>query len=229
MSIVNGYGQRKTVSIVIPTLNEVKNIRYVFPFIPDYVDEVIVVDGGSLDGTVDEILRFRKDANILVEKSSGKGIAIIYGFKKATSDLIVMMDADGSNDPKEIPKLLEPVLDGYDVSIGSRLLKGGGSEDLTIFRKFGNDILVRLVNLLYDSNYSDLCYGFRAFKREALEKIQLTSTGFEIETEQSILIKKAGLKIKEVPSYEIRRKNGDSNLNSFRDGWKILNVILKNI
>lgn len=136
------------------------------------------------------------------------------------------MDADGSNDPREIPILIDPVLNGFDVSKASRLLPGGGSDDFTPFRRFGNKIFVTMVNAMYNTNYTDLCYGYRAFKKEALEKINCVSNGFEIETEQSILMAKAGLKIKEVPSFEAKRKYGDSRLNSFRDGWRILAVII---
>jgi glycosyltransferase involved in cell wall biosynthesis len=180
LAFINKYGQEKKTSVIVPTLNEVSNI---------------------------------KDAKII--------------FEKATGDLVVMMDADGSHDPKEIPRLIEPILDGYDVSKGSRLLPGGGSTDFTPFRKIGNRTLVSMVNLMCGANYTYLCYGYRAFKREALEKLHCTSKGFEIETEQSILMKKAGLKVKEVPSFEEKRKYGDSYLNYFRYGGKILNVILR--
>ncbi|KCZ71734.1 glycosyl transferase [Candidatus Methanoperedens nitroreducens] len=227
MSLISKNEQRKKISVVIPTLNEALNIREVFSDIPAFVDEVVVVDGNSTDGTREEILKLRNDAKIIVERPSGKGTAIKTGFEHATGDLIVMMDADGSHDPREIPSLLEPVLDGYDVAKGSRLLPGGGSEDLTPFRRFGNSIFVAMVNNMYGTDYTDLCYGYRAFKREALKKICCSSSGFEIETEQSILMKKAGLRVKEVPSFEARRKNGNSNLNSFRDGWKILGIIVK--
>ena len=227
MSVVNKYNQEKKISIIIPTLNEVLNIKEVFSNIPDYIDEIVVVDGNSTDGTIGEIMKFRKDAKIIVEKPRGKGSAMELGFKNATGDLIIMMDADGSHDPKEIPSLLEPILDGYDVSKGSRLLTGGGSADFTPFRRLGNSIFVKMVNIMFSANYTDLCYGYRAFKKESLKKIHCRSKGFEIETEQSILMKKAGLKIKEVPSFEARRINGSSNLNSFRDGFKILNIILK--
>jgi glycosyltransferase involved in cell wall biosynthesis len=226
MSVVNKYGQERKVSVVIPTLNEVLNIKEVFSKIPDFVDEIVVVDGNSTDGTGDEIKRLRKDVKLIVQKPTGKGAALRVGFEKATGDLIIIMDADGSHDPGEISALLEPVLDGYDVSKGSRLLPGGGSDDFTAFRKLGNGIFVTMVNRMYGANYTDLCYGYRAFKREALEKICCRASGFEIETEQSIRIKKTGLKVKEVPSFEARRKNGNSNLNSFKDGWRILKIIL---
>jgi len=80
---------------------------------------------------------------------------------------------------------------------------------------------------MYGANYTDLCYGYRAFKRETIKKLMCTSDGFEIETEQSILMKKIGIKVKEVPSFEARRKNGRSNLNSIRDGWRILGIIFR--
>jgi glycosyltransferase involved in cell wall biosynthesis len=227
MSVTNEKQQKQNITIVIPTMNEVKNIKEVFPNIPDFVDEIVVVDGNSTDGTREEIIKFRKDTKIIIEKPSGKGAAIKTGFKNATGDLIIMMDADGSHNPREITELLKPILNGYDVSKGSRLLPGGGSADFTPFRKLGNMIFVSMVNTLYGSKYTDLCYGYRAFKKEALEKMYCSSTGFEIETEQSILMIKAGLKIKEVPSFEELRKNGTSNLNAFRDGYRILNVIMK--
>ena len=227
MSVANRYNQEKKISIIIPTLNEVLNIKEVFPNIPDYIDEIVIVDGNSTDGTIEEIMKFRKDVKIIVEKPQGKGAAMEVGFKNTTGDLLIMMDADGSHDPKEIPSLLEPILNGYDVSKGSRMLTGGGSADFTPFRRFGNSIFVALVNTMFGANYTDLCYGYRAFKKEAIEKLHCRSKGFEIETEQSILIKKAGLKIKEVPSFEKRRINGKSKLNSFKDGFKILIIILK--
>ena len=227
MSVVDNKQQIKKISVVIPTLNESENIKEVFPNIPNFVDEIVVVDGNSMDGTREEIMKFRTDAKIIIEKPSGKGAAMKTGFEKATGDLIIIMDADGSHNPGEIKALLEPILDGYDVSNGSRLLPGGGSDDFTPFRRLGNEIFVTMVNIMYGSNYTDLCYGYRAFKKEALEKIQCCSKGFEIETEQSILMKKAGLKVKEVPSFESRRKYGNSNLKAFRDGYRILNVIFK--
>jgi glycosyltransferase involved in cell wall biosynthesis len=225
--ITDIYNQEKKVSVIIPTLNEVQNIKHVFPYIPNFVDEIIVIDGNSTDGTREEIMKFRKDTIIIIYNTLGKGIALRKGFEKATGDLIIMMDADGSNDPDEIPSLLEPILNGYDASKASRLLPGGGSDDFTLFRRLGNKIFITMVNMMYGANFTDLCYGYRAFKKEALEKMCCKSDGFEIETEQSIRMMKAGLRIKEVPSFEYKRKYGDSRLNSFKDGWRILNTIIR--
>jgi len=227
MAIIDIHGRKKSVSIVIPTLNEVSNIQYVFSNLPDFIDEIVVVDGQSKDGTIDEIRRIRSDARIIVDEPKGKGAALKTGFNNVTGDLIIMMDADGSHNPKEITQFMKPILNGYDVSKGSRMIKGGGSSDITPFRRLGNKIFVTMVNSMYGSDYTDLCYGYRAFKKEAYEKIDCDADGFEVETQQSIRIKKAGLRVKEVPSFEALRKNGNSNLNSFKDGWRILNIIVK--
>lgn len=220
------YNNKKKISVVIPTLNEVDNIKHVFPNIPHFIDEVIVIDGGSEDGTIEEILKYRQDAVIVVEKKAGKGIAIRKGFEIATGDLIIMMDADGSHDPDELPALIKPVLNGYDVAKASRLLPGGGSDDFTLFRKIGNKIFITMVNTMYGARYTDLCYGYRVFKREALTRMSCRSDGFEIETEQSIRMIKTGLKVMEVPSFEASRKCGNSRLNSIKDGFRILKTIL---
>lgn len=226
MTLRDNNGEIKTVSIVIPTINEYSNIKEVFPKIPQFIDEIIVVDGCSTDGTVEEIKRYRSDAKIFIEKKLGKGAALRRGFKEASGDLIIMMDADGSNDIKELPLLIDPVLNGYDATKASRLLPGGGSDDFTAFRRFGNRMFVVMVNTLYGANCTDLCYGYRAFKKDALNKIKLKSDGFEVETEQSILMLKEGLKVKEVPSFEAKRKFGNSRLHSIRDGWRIFRVII---
>jgi len=227
MSVKNLNGETRRVSIVIPTLNEAPNIKHVFPHIPEFIDEVVIVDGYSTDDTIKEINKFRSDAKIIIDKPIGKGAAMKTGISNTTGDLIIMMDADGSHDPKEIPGLIEPILNGYDVSKASRMMKGGGSTDITPFRRLGNKIFVTMVNTLYNANYTDLCYGYRAYKKEGLEKIDSTADGFEIETQQSIRIKKLGLRVKEVPSFEALRMNGNSNLRSFKDGWRILLTIVK--
>jgi glycosyltransferase involved in cell wall biosynthesis len=226
MTLKDNSGRIRTVSVVIPTINECQNIKEVIPKLPDFIDEIIIVDGCSTDGTVEEVIKYRKDAKIVIEKMKGKGVALRRGFENASGDLIIMMDADGSHDPGELHSLMVPVLNGYDVTKASRILPGGGSDDFTPFRRFGNKMFVTMVNTLYGSHYTDLCYGYRAFKKDALAKILIKSDGFEVETEQSILMLKAGLKIKEVPSFEARRKHGNSGLNSFRDGWKILKIIV---
>ena len=192
---------------------------------PLYVDEVVIVDGRSTDNTVGVAQALRKDIVVVNELRKGKGVALRSGFAAATGDIIVMLDADGSMDPREIGWFVSPLQHDYDFVKGSRYVTGGGSEDLTWLRRTGNRALTGLANAVLHSNYSDLCYGYIAFRRECLEVLQLESDGFEIETELIVRAAKAGLRIAEVPSLELGRISGVSNLQTFRDGWRVLGTM----
>jgi glycosyltransferase involved in cell wall biosynthesis len=202
------------ITAVVPAKNEEKNLPFVLPKIPSIVDELLLVDGVSTDRTNELALELRPDIKIIKQTGRGKGNALRCGFQKATGDIIVMIDADGSMNPEEIPGFIEPLLHGYDVVKGSRFLPGGGTSDMEGHRKLGNKLFLFLVNLLFKGNYSDLCYGYMAFKKDALSQISLQSDGFEIETELNVKALKAGLKVKEVPSFEDKRLNGSGNLSA---------------
>ncbi len=211
------------ISVIIPTLNEEKNLSRVLEELPDYVDEIIVVDGYSKDRTVE----IAKDhgAKVIFDEI-GKGSALRKGMKKATGDIVIMMDADCSHVPSEIPLLVAGIESGFDVCMGSRFIQGGGSDDITPLRRIGNKFFVFLVNLIWGMNYSDLCYGYRSFRRDCIEKLELESDGFGIETEISIKAAKNKLRVLEVPSYEKARRSGEGKLRTFRDGLEILKRIL---
>ncbi|MGC0238447.1 glycosyltransferase family 2 protein [Arthrobacter sp. SD76] len=216
---------RASISVVIPTLNEAQNIPWVLRRMPLYVDEVVIVDGRSTDNTVGVARAVRQDIKVVDEKRKGKGVALRSGFAAATGDIIVMLDADGSMDPQEIGWFVSPLQHDYDFVKGSRYVTGGGSEDLTWLRRTGNRALTGLANAVLHSNYSDLCYGYIAFRRECLDVLQLESDGFEIETELIVRAARAGLRIAEVPSFELDRISGVSNLQTFRDGWRVLGTM----
>jgi glycosyltransferase involved in cell wall biosynthesis len=216
-----------SISVVIPTLNEEKNLPWVLRRMPAYVDEVVIVDGRSQDNTVEVARALRSDAVIVNEPRKGKGVALRAGFAAASGDIIVMLDADGSMDPQEIGWFVAPLQHDFDFVKGSRHVTGGGSEDLTRLRKAGNKALTGLANAVLHSNYSDLCYGYIAFRRECLEVLELKSDGFEIETELIVRAAKAGLRIAEVPSLELDRISGASNLQTFRDGWRVLSTMAR--
>ncbi|HEX2313976.1 MAG TPA: glycosyltransferase family 2 protein [Thermomonospora sp.] len=218
--------QWPTVTAVIPTLNEADNLRWLMPRLTA-VDEIVIVDGESTDGTVEVALAIRPDAKIIVEPPRGKGAAMRTGMAAATSELIIMLDADGSMDPAEFDAFLALLCRGYDFVKGTRYGCGGGSDDLTGLRSLGNRLLTRTANLLYGQNWSDLCYGFVAMRRSAVERLCLRSTGFEIETEMCVNAVRAGLRIAEVPSHETERRYGESNLNTFRDGWRVLRTMVR--
>lgn len=225
-----------TVSVVIPTLNEARNLPHVFSRLPIGLHEVIVVDGHSVDATLETARHLRPGVRILMQTRNGKGNALACGFAEATGDIIVMIDADGSADPSEIPRFVNTLQEGADFAKGTRFAGGGGSSDITRFRRLGNRILSGLVNVLWHTRYSDLCYGYNAFWRIHTPVIGLDATsdrndqqwgdGFEVETLINIRIAKAGLIVKEVASYEHPRIHGVSNLNAFSDGIRVLRTIL---
>jgi phosphoheptose isomerase len=216
---------RPTISAVIPTLNEEENLPHVLPRIPSAVDEVIVVDGHSTDRTVEVARELRPDVKIVMQEGRGKGAALRSGFAAATGDIIVMLDADGSTAPEEIPAYVHALMAGADFAKGSRFLHGGGTSDMPFHRRMGNQAFVTMVRTLYGGKYTDLCYGYNAFWRRVLPYLQLDGDGFEIETMMNIRALRTGLRIVEIPSFEDRRVMGVGRLRTIPDGWRVLRTI----
>ena len=214
------------VSVVIPARNEERNIGWVLRRMPDTVDEVILVDGLSRDATIEVAKMVLPQVVVVHELTPGKGNALRSGFEAATGDVIVMMDADGSMDPAEIPAFLAAIADGADVAKGSRFQPEAGTDDMTWLRRAGNAGLLLLANTLYGTRHSDLCYGFLAFRRSALSGLQADASGFEIEMQLVARMALAGLHVTEVASHEYERMHGASNLRTFRDGWRVLWTML---
>jgi glycosyltransferase involved in cell wall biosynthesis len=214
-----------TLSVVIPTLNEAGNIAQVLKRLERF-DDIIIVDGCSSDGTVEVARQVRPDVTVLQRPPKGKGEALRAGFAKATGDVIVIMDADGSMDPDEIEVFVSMIALGFDLVKGSRLACGGGSHDLTVVRWLGNAALCRLANVMFHTAWTDLCYGYLVFRRECLPQLALTADGFEIESQILGHAALAGLRIAEVPSVELLRLTGESHLNARRDGLRILRELL---
>ncbi len=218
---------RPRISVVIPALNEAQNLQYVLPYIPPIVNEVILVDGCSADNTIAVAQQLLPTIRIVKQMGIGKGDALRAGFAACTGDIVLTLDADGSMDPREIPLFIETLIGGNDFAKGSRFMKGGGSNDISPLRRWGNYWLCKLVNMLFWTQFSDLCYGYNAFWKHCLDQIEIDCNGFEVETLISLRLHKANLKIVEVPSFEYRRIHGKSKLNTFKDGWRILKMILR--
>lgn len=214
-------------SVVVPTLNEAANLPHVFAELPPGLFEIIVVDGFSTDDTVEVARRLRPDVRIIMQERRGKGNALACGFAAARGDIIVMLDADGSADPAEIRLFVDALLRGADFAKGTRFADGGGSTDITLLRRAGNLALSSTVNTLFGCQYSDLCYGYNAFWRHCLPAMDVDCDGFEVETLINIRIARAGLKVVEIPSFERERIHGQSNLNAWRDGKRVLRTILR--
>jgi len=217
------------VGIAIPAFNEERNIECVLSGLKDIgFRNVLVIDGLSNDGTLK--VAARNGAKIVLQDGRGKGAAVRQVLAKGYLDVeaLVLMDADGSMSPQEVPRFVEALHNGADVVKGSRFVSGGGSGDMTFARKIGNGLFTSCVNLLWSTGYTDMCYGFAAFNQKAIRKLApiLESNNFEIETEIFIKAKKLGLKVVEVPSFEYKRNSGESNLHAFKDGLRILKTIL---
>jgi glycosyltransferase involved in cell wall biosynthesis len=215
------------VSVVIPTLNEEKNLPFVLSTLPRGLHEVIVVDGHSTDDTVAVAKRLRPDVRIVMQSGRGKGNALAAGFAACTGHIVVTLDADGSTDAAEIPRFVAALCHGADFVKGSRFAQGGASSDITRTRRWGNHALNTLVNRLYGTSYTDLCYGYNAFWVRCLPYMRVDCDGFEVETLVNIRIAKGGLVIHEVPSCEGRRIHGQSNLHAMRDGTRVLRTIVR--
>ncbi len=237
-------GSEPTITIVIPARNEARNLEVILPRLPA-VHEVILVDGHSVDDTVDTARRLMREIVVLTQDRVGKGNAMACGFRAATGQIVVMLDADGSADPAEIPAFVEALVGGADFAKGSRFVRDAraGSEDITALRRAGNAGLNLVANRLFHARFTDLCYGYNAFWRAIVPVLDLpepsphrdgeTPTtelrwgdGFEIETLINCRVAAAGLTITEVPSTERRRIHGVTNLRTFSDGGRVLRTLL---
>ena len=228
------------VSVVVPALNEARNLPHVLAGLPPDVFEVLVVDGESVDDTIEVARRLRPDVRIVRQSRRGKGNALACGLALARGDIVVTMDADGSNDPAEIPRFVAALRAGADFAKGTRFGAGGGSDDLTWVRRTGNRALIGLFNTVFGTGFTDLCYGFNALWADHVETLDLGPAqapggahgpvwgdGFEIETLLAVRVSKAGLRVTEVPSYEHRRLFGVSKLRALPDGLRIVRTILR--
>jgi glycosyltransferase involved in cell wall biosynthesis len=226
-AIGKGIAITPCVSVVIPAMNEARNLEHVFRTIPEWVDEVVLVDGQSTDDTVAVARQLYPAIRVVHQQGRGKGDALQAGFAAAKGEIIVMMDADGSNDGNEIPRFVAALVTGADFAKGSRFASGGGTDDITFSRHLGNKILSGLVNTFFGTRYTDLCYGYNAFWARHLSKLDLNCDGFEVETVMNVRAAKAGLVIQEIPSHEHLRLHGMSNLRIARDGIRIAKFILR--
>jgi glycosyltransferase involved in cell wall biosynthesis len=231
-------------SLVLPVRNERQNIERLVGSVPDFIDEIIVVDGNSTDGSF-EIARTIDKVSIVVRQAhKGKGAALSLGFSISTGEYVFVMDTDGSMNPGELQLLAEALRSGASAAKGSRNLVGGGSDDITQFRNAGNDFLTWLTNRLYRASLSDITYGYWGLRRETLHDLGLIffdskdprifshramtyGQGFEIEALMLCRILRAQRTLVEIPCWEHERWSGSSNLHAVSDGLRTLRAILR--
>jgi hypothetical protein len=225
------------ISIVVPALNEALNLSVILPQLPE-VHEVILVDGGSVDGTVQAARRALPGIVTVLQSRRGKGNALASGLARVTGDIVVTFDADGSADPAEILRLVAALRAGADLAKGSRFIDGGGSADVTPARRLGHHVLNKLFAAGFDAGYTDLCYGYNAFWADLIPELELPDhttpsrsgrtlwgDGFEVQTVISCRLAAAGVRIAEVPSIEKLRMFGDSSFHAVRDGLRVLRAL----
>lgn len=213
------------VTALICALNEEENLPYVLPKIPEWIDEVLLVDGHSTDNTVVVAKKLCPDIHILYQPNGGKNDALKYGVAHASGDIIVTLDADGSTDPGEISRFIEPLLNGYDFAKGSRF-QNTRPVRMPWYRHFGNWVLVTETNLIFGTKYTDLCSGYNAFWKKAWERIDFPDE-FGYEPLITLRARKAGLKIAEISCNDRGRIFGSSKLSNWKQGWGAFKAILK--
>ncbi len=216
-----------TVSVIIPALNEAENLQHVLPRIPTWVNEVILIPGPSTDGTPEVAQRILPSIRLVDQEGKGKGAALRAGVKAATGDIVVLIDADGSTDPAEIPAFVGSLLTGADYAKGSRFLQGGGTNDMPPYRQVGNWCLTQLVNVLFRTRYTDITYGYNAFWRVHANKLALDINNWACEIVGNIRAAHNGLRVIEVASFEHNRIAGEAKLQTWSAGLMILKAILR--
>jgi len=215
------------VSIVIPALNEAESLPHVLPRIPTWVHEVILVDGRSTDDTVRVAKALLPGIRIIVQEGKGKGAALRTGVESARGDIIIMLDADGSTDPAEIPAFVGALIAGADFVKGSRFGQGCGSSDMTPIRWLGNWGFVLLTNVLFRTQFSDMTYGYNALWARHKHALALEIDDWSHEIISNIRVALSGLRLVEVASYERERVAGQAKLHTWSAGWMIFKGIVR--
>jgi len=220
--------RRLTITVLICTLNEVENIPHVLTKLPKWVDEVLMVDGHSTDGTAEVARLLRPDARILRQPGRGKGAALKYGVEQARGDIIVTLDADGETDPQDMSRFIEPLLQGYDFVKGSRFRSGLPSR-LSLHRTVGNVFLASAFNALFLTRYTDICSGYNAFWKEGIRNAGLPTEGdFAAEPMMHARARKGGLKVKEVGHQDKGRIAGKAKVPVWaKHGFWVLKTIVQ--
>jgi glycosyltransferase involved in cell wall biosynthesis len=218
----------RRVSVLLPAHDEAGTIEDVVrrcqASVPGLL-EVLVIDDGSRDGTGE--LAMQAGARVIrLEPNQGKGVALRRGLSEARGDVIVLLDADGQDEPEDIPQLLRALGEGVTMVVGSRFLGTFSDGAITPLNRLGNQTLTALLNLLHGARLTDTQAGFRAFRRSFLDGLVLTAVRYDIEVDLLISALESEGQVVEVPVRRLARSYGSSDLGSFRDGTRILARIL---
>jgi glycosyltransferase involved in cell wall biosynthesis len=231
----SSFSEDQKVSIIIPAFNEEKNIQKILVMLSEISDllpslEIIVIDDGSTDNTVEQVENFSSDIKLLKHnKNVGKGAALVTGFAAASGDVIVVQDADVEYSPFDIPKLVKPILNGdADVVFGSRF--NGYPKGMKIGNYLGNRLISLTTRLLYGLPITDVMTGHKVFSQKVIKSMDLSEKGFKIEPEIAAEVFYGRWRFTEIPISYNRRKDGKSKFRFLRDGltcaWRLLRARL---
>ncbi len=213
------------VTLIIFTLNEIDGMKAVMPQIKkEWYDELIIVDGGSTDGTIE----YAREHGyfIFVQKEKGAGAAFTESVGLATGDAIIIFSPDGNSQPETIPRLIEKMKEGYDMVIASRHAGGAKSYDDDIITAFGNWMFTTLTNLLFRAKYTDTLVMYRIFKKEIVEKLGIKTRSPAWGTQMCIRCAKKKLKVADIPADEPPRIGGKRKMKPFANGVQELSMII---
>lgn len=221
------------ISLVILTYNEIKGLEALFDKIPrDAVDEIFAVDGGSTDGTLEYFAR--KGVTVYGQEVKGRGEAFRVAFRKAKGDALLFFSPDGNEDPNDIPRFRPFLEQGFDIVVGTRMVRGAHNEEddqLLKWRKWANNGFTLMANLTWNRGkyVTDTINGYRAITKKAWQKLALDGPGYTIEYQSSIRAFKLGLKIAEFPTYESGRVDDRVGSPSIKTGLAFVKLYLSEL
>lgn len=231
-----GRGQREKrsqkITVVIPCYNEARTIKEVAGGVRPYADDILAVCAKKTRDNTPKILE-RMGVRYLFDGGRGKGDAVRLAISTVDSGILVFIDADGSHDPKDIPRLVEPILQGKaDMVIGSRMT--GGSDELhgtleEFMRLMFSNVITLIINYRFGKQLTDYQNGFRAIRADSAKKLGLKENITTIEQEMAIKCIRNGFRIAEVPSHEYRRKFGDSRIRIWSASWRYVWSVIKGV